>query len=378
MYCISDEQIDYILNDIRRNGVETEDLQLNLLDHVCCIIEQNLEAGGDFEGFYQQTIKQFYHQHLQEIEEETALLLTFKNYYAMKKVLITTGTFSAATFVMGSIFKAMHWPGASVMLCLAIVLTSFLFLPLFFVLKNRELKTSREKWVLATGTLTGMIYAMAVLFAIQHWPGARILWFTTVVLSMFVFIPLYFFTGIKKPEARFNTIITTVLLVGATGLLFTMLRVREPLPIQMYAYVKNERLLKYMQQHTAQGNDTLTTAINKTCDALKGSLLMQEIGSATVPDDFESKNMVINERSMVGVFGMGKNKELLEQLKDAVTRYNATYGKTALHIPIDHSILDMPAEKIEQYSNLAVLNNLVQIQMFLASAAPHSVAEVIY
>lgn len=376
MYCISDEQIYFILNDIRRNGVETEDLQLNLLDHICCIIEQNLEEGGDFEGFYQQTIKQFYSQNLHEIEEEAALLLTFKNYYVMKKVLITTGTFSAATFVMGSIFKAMHWPGAGFMLCMAIVVTSFLFLPLFFVLKNKEVKTSREKLVLASGTLTGMLYALSVLFAIQHWPGVRILWLTTVVLSMFVFIPLYFFTGIKKQEARFNTIVTTVLLVGATGLLFTMIRVREPLPIQMYTYVKNERLLKYMQQRRISSNDTLTIAINRACNALKGSLLMPEIGTATIPDDFESKNMVISEKSLVGVFGMGKNRELLQQLKDAVYKYNELHGDATLDIPIDHSVLDTPADKIEQYSNLAVLNNLVQIQMFLASSEPRTVAYV--
>lgn len=374
MYCISDEQIDYILNDIRRNGVETEDLQLNLLDHVCCIIEQNLEEGGDFEGFYQQTIKQFYVQNLHEIEEETALLLTFKNYYAMKKVLITTGTFSAATFVMGSIFKSMHWPGANVMLCSAILFISLLFLPVFFVMKNREIKTRRGKLILATGTLTGILYSLATLFAIQHWPGVRVLWLSTVVLSFFVFIPLYFFNGIKNPEARFNTTVTTVLLVGATGLLFTMIRVRDQLPIQMYTYVKNERLLKHMQQYAANSTDSLTLVINNACEALKGSLLMPEIGTAAVPDDFESRNMVINERSIVGTFGVGRNMELLQQLKQSVETYNNSVGNAGFQIPTDHSILDMPPNKIEQYSNFAILNNIVQIQMFLATSEPHAVA----
>ncbi len=374
MYCISDEQIDYILNDIRRNGVETEDLQLNLLDHVCCIIEQNLEESGDFEGFYQQTIKQFYVQNLHEIEEETTLLLTFKNYYAMKKVLITTGTFSAATFVMGSIFKSMHWPGANVMLCSAILFISLLFLPVFFVMKNREIKTRRGKLILATGTLTGILYSLATLFAIQHWPGVRVLWLSTVVLSFFVFIPLYFFNGIKNPEARFNTTVTTVLLVGATGLLFTMIRVRDQLPIQMYTYVKNERLLKHMQQYAANSTDSLTLAINNACEALKGSLLMPEIGTAAVPDDFESRNMVINERSIVGTFGVGRNMELLQQLKQSVETYNNSVGNAGFQIPTDHSILDMPPNKIEQYSNFAVLNNIVQIQMFLATSEPHAVA----
>ena len=56
MYSVNDKQIDYILNDIRRRGVEMEDLQSNLLDHICCIVEQNLDSDGDFEDFYK---KQF-------------------------------------------------------------------------------------------------------------------------------------------------------------------------------------------------------------------------------------------------------------------------------------------------------------------------------
>src|ERR1043165_9729713 len=99
MYRITDEQIEFILNDIRRNGVETESLQLNILDHICCIIEQNLKESDGFEDFYHKTIRQFYKQNLREIEEETIKLLTFKNYYAMKKVMIASGAFAVAAFV---------------------------------------------------------------------------------------------------------------------------------------------------------------------------------------------------------------------------------------------------------------------------------------
>src|SRR6185369_15423946 len=98
MYCLSDEQIDYILNDIRRNGVEMEDLQQNLLDHICCIIEQNLEANGNFEHIYSATIKTFYKKEMRKIEEETKFLLKFKNYYTMKKVMIYSGAFSPLGF----------------------------------------------------------------------------------------------------------------------------------------------------------------------------------------------------------------------------------------------------------------------------------------
>ena len=60
MYRLSEQQIDYILDDIRRNGIETEDLQLNLLDHICCILERELKDDDDFERLYQQTVKQFF------------------------------------------------------------------------------------------------------------------------------------------------------------------------------------------------------------------------------------------------------------------------------------------------------------------------------
>ncbi len=85
MYLLTDAQIDFTLNDIRAHGVETEILQQILLDHICCIIEQNLEENGDISGFCKTVIPTFYEKELRGIEEETALLLTFKNYYGMKK-----------------------------------------------------------------------------------------------------------------------------------------------------------------------------------------------------------------------------------------------------------------------------------------------------
>ncbi|HEY4290200.1 MAG TPA: hypothetical protein VGN00_24030 [Puia sp.] len=76
MYSISDQQIDFILHDLAANGIETESLQQDLLDHICTIIERNLEVGGDFDGFYAATVKTFYKKELREIEEETSFLLT--------------------------------------------------------------------------------------------------------------------------------------------------------------------------------------------------------------------------------------------------------------------------------------------------------------
>jgi len=222
MYHITDQQVDFILDDIRRRGVEMEDLQYNLLDHICCIIEQNLEADGDFEGFYNQTVVRFYKQQLCEIEEETIRLLTFKNYYGMKKLMMGCGAFSAFAFVVGSFFKVMHWPGAGIILALAFFVFCLLFLPTLFLLKTKESGSGRDRIILGTATLSGILYGISMMFLIMHWPGARIIWLSTLGLTAFVLLPLYFFNGIRKPEAKTNTIVTSIILIGVLGMQFTL------------------------------------------------------------------------------------------------------------------------------------------------------------
>lgn len=79
MYSLNEQQIDFILGDINARGVRLESLQYDLLDHICIIIEQELEKEEDFEQCYSQTIKTFYKRELCEIEKETIFLLDCRN-----------------------------------------------------------------------------------------------------------------------------------------------------------------------------------------------------------------------------------------------------------------------------------------------------------
>jgi hypothetical protein len=371
MYCLTEQQIDYILNDIRARGVKMEELQQNLLDHVCCIIEQNLEVNGDFEHFYATAIKTFYKKELREIEEETILLLTFKNYYKMKKAMIISGTFSAATFIIGSFFKVMHWPGAAVLLFSGIVTFCFLFLPLMLTLKMKETNKLREKLVLTTGTIIGILYCMSALFLVQHWPGARIMWFSTLILTFFGFIPLYFFTGIRHAETKVNTIVTTLILVAFTGVEFTITAIRPKTNGKVYTYIQNEQLLKKIQQRgltdTSKNNDQLIAEIQNTCEEMKGMILMQDIGMKYIPEDFEAKDIFIRERNILKDLNTGEEQKILSELRAKVNEYNES---TTLEnkIPTDHTILNSDFVRREFCTNLFALNNINQLQLYLAAA----------
>ena len=57
MIQLSEQQVEFILNDIRRNGIEMEELQQNLLDHICCVIENEMPYNSNFEEFYRNIVR---------------------------------------------------------------------------------------------------------------------------------------------------------------------------------------------------------------------------------------------------------------------------------------------------------------------------------
>jgi len=98
MYTITDEQIDFILDDLKKNGISIESLRLNLLDHICIIIEQTLDDGGDFHQCYKETLNTFYKQDLIEIEEATLFLLESKG----PRIIVGRNMFFSILFLISA------------------------------------------------------------------------------------------------------------------------------------------------------------------------------------------------------------------------------------------------------------------------------------
>lgn len=263
MYVLTDEQIAFILNDIRRNGIELEELQLDLLDHICCVIETELTTENNFEEVYRSILPRFYKRSLREIEEETQLLLTFKNYYAMKKIMIISGTFSAFTVLIGSLFKVMHWPGAAMLFVLAIALFSFIFLPILSVIRIKEHTKTNDKIVIIAAAIFGSAISLAILFKVMHWPFATLLWTSALAILFFIFLPIYFFSGIRNPETKTNTIVSSILILIAGGLLFLITNLRGSHAFDEAISNADEQLIENYQL-LSQKNPSDTVAIHPT------------------------------------------------------------------------------------------------------------------
>jgi hypothetical protein len=374
MYCLNEEQIDFILDDIRRNGVELEDLQSNLLDHICCIIEQELEENGDFEQFYFSTIKKFYKKDLREIEEETISLLTFKNYYVMKKTMLVSGVVAASLLTLGIILKFLHMPGASLGIVLGIGLISFVFLPLLFLLKIKEQKEAKNKVLIGLGTFAGILMTLGILFKIMFWPGANMMALTSLLILLFVFLPVYFFTGFRNPETKVNTVVSSILILTGCGLFLTL--VRSPagsklMGIQMTKdYLINEKILENEKRLLMQSGATNSMILqinpevknlNQLCEDIKQKIVFFEVGTNTIGEDFESKDIWLGDGRVDKYMNEDQGmQQKITALRDYVKNYNANYVAKAggKLMPLHSNVIDM-----YQLRSTEALNGIIQLQM---------------
>src|ERR1700722_12001374 len=109
MATLSDEQVDYVLDDLRARGIRLEGLRDNLLDHICILLEERLESGGTFEAEYDAVLATFYRTTLYELEEEALFLTSLRGPH----LVLTRGWFFFWAFVVGCgpflVYVAQWW-----------------------------------------------------------------------------------------------------------------------------------------------------------------------------------------------------------------------------------------------------------------------------
>jgi len=239
MYQITDENIDFILEDLNKRGIETESLQLNLLDHICILIEENLEEGADFHQFYAATIKSFYKNDLSELEIETNYLL-YQNNLIMKKALIISGLCAVAGFIAGSIGKIFLSRLTDFFLLFGFASFVLFFLPLVFIVLLKGFRSRNDLIIYGSGTLSIILYFICMMMKCFGWPSSNlhlglnnydsgwlIMWLTGLAIGAFVFVPSYLINGLRKPESKIPAIIISILLIAFIGVQFRLTNLQQ-------------------------------------------------------------------------------------------------------------------------------------------------------
>ena len=125
---LSLQHIDQISRDIRRQEITFSHLLEDLIDHVCCDVENEMQSGLNFAEAYHRVKKKMGLRRLKEIQEETLYAVDTK-YRFMKNTMKISGVAGTVLFGFAALFKIQHWPGAGQMMTLGAVILAFVFLP---------------------------------------------------------------------------------------------------------------------------------------------------------------------------------------------------------------------------------------------------------
>jgi len=247
---LSDREIEILNREIDKQGLTYTQLQKELLDHLCCDIEAKMDEGLEFLRAYEEVRQRLENNRIQEIQEETLLLINQK-YRMMKKFMYILGTIAPSLLIIGAIFKLQHWPGASVLIVLGSFLLAAVYLPVFAMVSMRDTR-KREKKVNKTlyvaGVITGFIFMTGILFKIMHWPGAGVALTFSVLLTVAVFIPILVVHALKDKENQVQnfSILIFVLSFMAVNIMVFALKVSKNVLHSMRVSAKENMMTSRM------------------------------------------------------------------------------------------------------------------------------------
>ncbi|MFZ0281802.1 MAG: hypothetical protein WAL29_09145 [Bacteroidales bacterium] len=215
---LSPENIDQIIRDIREQEITFSHLADELTDHLCCDVESEMEKGFNFSEAYRKVKLKLGARRLKEIQEETLYAIDTKYRY-MKNAMKISGVIGTVLFGFAVLFKIQHWPGAGIMMTLGAFLLAFVFMPSALGVLWKETRSKGKLFLFISAFLAGMFFISGILFKVQHWPGAGSILILAMLTGILCLIPALLINRFRLPEKKNKR---TVYLIGATGLVLFM------------------------------------------------------------------------------------------------------------------------------------------------------------
>ncbi|MFP4291110.1 MAG: hypothetical protein ACLFQ0_05755 [Cyclobacteriaceae bacterium] len=197
---LSDEQVEIIRAMIDQSKLNMQELKDDLLDHLCCVVEYEMQQGLPFEKAAQKAFVRVCPNGLEEIQRETIFLLNIHKILRMKKFMYVIGLLASITVSIGYLFILMQWPGGGKLFNYGFLGLVLIFLPMLAIdrykLYINQVLTEKLKMIL--GFSSAFITGLAAIFKLLHLQGAGVLLVVGILLFAFGFLPFQFFRMYKK------------------------------------------------------------------------------------------------------------------------------------------------------------------------------------
>jgi hypothetical protein len=210
---LSLHHIDQISSDISRQEIIFSHLLDDLIDHVCCDVENEMQKGLNFTEAYSRVKQKMGSRRIKEIQEETLYLVDTKYRY-MKNIMKISGVAGTIMFGFAALFKIQHWPGAGVLMTLGALILAFVFLPTAIGVLWKETHNRKRLFLFISGFFAGMFFILGTLFKIQHWPGAGYILILGALSGILFFIPALLINRLNDHENKTKRL---VYILGAAG-----------------------------------------------------------------------------------------------------------------------------------------------------------------
>ncbi len=94
MNTLTEENIDFIYQDVQVKGIMLEGLLDEMVDHICCSIEPDIDKGVSFKIAYNNLMDTIESSTFKNVQHQT-LLSTNLKFQNMKKLMVVLGSLSA-------------------------------------------------------------------------------------------------------------------------------------------------------------------------------------------------------------------------------------------------------------------------------------------
>jgi len=206
--------IERITSDVISQEIIFPNLADELVDHICCDVEYEMEKGLNFNEAYNRVKQKIGKRRLKEIQEET-LYATDSKYRIMKTTMKFSAVAGTVLFGVAAMFKIQHWPGAGIMLTLGALILALLFMPSALGVLRKENRSRKRQVLFISAFLSAGLFITAILFKIQHWNGGGPILILAGIVVVFLLITSLLSATLQNTE---NTALRPVYIAGAVGL----------------------------------------------------------------------------------------------------------------------------------------------------------------
>ncbi len=196
---LSTAHVNLIIREVSRHQITFSHLCVDLIDHICCDVEDEMQKGLPFEKAYSRVKEKIGIRGLNKIQEETLYAVDTK-YRKMKNTMKITGIAGTVLLGFAALSKIMHWPLAGILLVTGAFLLVAFFMPSAMMVLWKESKSKKSLFLFVSAFLAGTLFIVGVMFKIQHWPGSGLIISLAILSGGLLFLPAMLINKVRDEE----------------------------------------------------------------------------------------------------------------------------------------------------------------------------------